>query len=388
MTADTNFVSRLLFFIFRTICFQLLKFRGYNTKNKEKAKNLLQNQNVCVIIPKCCDTVCIIESYFTSSEYKHLVASYLCRGIEEVITGLTRNQFVDNTTRGFESLPLRQRFNLTHSGWIEPFFLAHSETLSEDMPDDGSNGGATNADLITNDYLWASYAFMHESYDDDGESDFNDTSALNTYTYIHEFGHILGADDYYDTAADTSPMEGCDIMDSMLGDHSAFTKINYGWITESRLVVTDDYVTLTLKDFGKTGDTVIIANNWDETLGAYQEYFIVVYYTNLGLNGGDNAGYFARDGVVVYRINSSLYIDSEYEEIYYDIYNNNTAPSEEYGTEDNLIEFVKTQNDTFTYVEGDTLPKVILTSGESLIYTFVVESIDSDGATITFTKVA
>ena len=36
------------------------------------------------------------------------VASYLCRGIEAVITGLTRNQFVDNTTRGFESLPLRQ----------------------------------------------------------------------------------------------------------------------------------------------------------------------------------------------------------------------------------------------------------------------------------------
>ena len=31
------------------------------------------------------------------------------RGIEEVITGLTRNQFVDNTTRGFESLPLRQK---------------------------------------------------------------------------------------------------------------------------------------------------------------------------------------------------------------------------------------------------------------------------------------
>ena len=32
----------------------------------------------------------------------------ICRGIEAVITGLTRNQFVDNTTRGFESLPLRQ----------------------------------------------------------------------------------------------------------------------------------------------------------------------------------------------------------------------------------------------------------------------------------------
>ena len=57
------------------------------------------------------------------------IASYLCRGIEAVITGLTRNQFVDNTTRGFESLPLRQRFNLTHSGWIEPFFLAQRKRI-------------------------------------------------------------------------------------------------------------------------------------------------------------------------------------------------------------------------------------------------------------------
>ena len=60
----------------------------------------------------------------------HAVASYLCRGIEAVITGLTRNQFVDNTTRGFESLPLRQRFNLTHSGWIEPFFFGTEEVDS------------------------------------------------------------------------------------------------------------------------------------------------------------------------------------------------------------------------------------------------------------------
>ena len=36
---------------------------------------------------------------------------------------------MDKTTRGFESLPLRQRFNLTHSGWIEPFFLAQREWI-------------------------------------------------------------------------------------------------------------------------------------------------------------------------------------------------------------------------------------------------------------------
>ena len=242
--------------------------------------------------------------------------------------------------------------------------------------------------VSANDYLWASYAFMYETTDNNGNTEFTDTSALNTYTYIHEFGHILGADDYYDTSGESSPMDGCDVMDSMLGDHNAFTKFNYGWITDSRLVVTDSSVTLTLEDFTETGDTIIIANNWDATLGAYQEYFIVVYYTNNGLNGGDLAGYFSRDGIVVYRINSSLYAETLEGTTYYDIYNNNTSPSDEYGTEDNLIEFVKSANDTFTYVAGDTLPTVTLTSGDSLIYTFVVDSIDADSATITFSKTA
>ena len=48
----------------------------------------------------------------------------ICRGIEEVITGLTRNQFVDNTTRGFESLPLRQNnFGRSLCGLAEVYFL-------------------------------------------------------------------------------------------------------------------------------------------------------------------------------------------------------------------------------------------------------------------------
>ena len=121
---------------------------------------------------------------------------------------------------------------------------------------------------------------------------------MNTYTFIHEFAHILGVDDYYDTAYIGSPLDGCDIMDSMVGDHNAYSKINLGWITSSRLVTTNTSITLTLEDFSKNGDTIIIANNWNEKLGAYQEYYILMYYTSNGLNSGDDYGYFARDGVV------------------------------------------------------------------------------------------
>ena len=241
--------------------------------------------------------------------------------------------------------------------------------------------------VSANDYLWAPYQFLYEAYDEDGYS-YYDENVMNTYTFIHEFGHVLGADDYYDYADVNEPLAGCDIMDYTLGDHNAFTKFNYGWLTTSRLVVAEDSVTLTLEDFSKSGDTIIIANNWDATLGAYQEYYVLVYIKNTGLNDADlGAGYFARDGVVVYHVNASLYKEEEGGEVYYDIYNNNTDGSDENGTWDNLIEYVKSANDTFTYVEGDTMPVGVTNdSGDTLAYNFVVNSITADEATITFTK--
>ncbi len=246
--------------------------------------------------------------------------------------------------------------------------------------------------VSANDYLWASYQFLHESYDASGNVQYDDASAMNTYTFIHEFGHVLGADDYYDTAYVGAPMDGCDIMDGMTGDHNAFTKFNYGWLTTSRLVVAENSVTLDLEDFSKNGDTIILANNWDETLGAYQEYYVLVYYKNVGLNGtvkGTDYGYFSRDGIVVYHVNASLYKEEIDGETYYDIYNNNTDVSEEngYGTEDNLIEYVKSASDTFTYVVGDRLPTNLKDDqGNSMAYSFTIDSITATKATITFTK--
>ena len=240
--------------------------------------------------------------------------------------------------------------------------------------------------VSANDYVWASYQFLHETTNARGETVYTDTSAMSTYTFIHEFAHVLGADDYYDTKYVNDPMNGLDIMDSMLGDHNAYTKFNLGWITTSRLVVTSGSVTLTLEAFAKSGDTIIIANNWDDALGAYQEYYVIAYYTGTGLNAG-NGGYFLRDGIVVYHVNASLYKEVIDGTTYYDVYNNNTDPSGYNGTEDNLIEYVKSAADTFTYAEGDTLPGVVDDQGNALGYTFVVDSIDGDYATITFTAI-
>ena len=225
---------------------------------------------------------------------------------------------------------------------------------------------------------------MFKSTDQYGETNYNTSNPLNPHTFIHEFSHILGSDDYYDTQYENHPLNGFDMMDDFLGDHNPYTKLNFGWITSSKLIVTNDTVTVNLDAFAKNGDTIILANNWDETLGAYQEYYVIMYYTMTGLNSGDG-GYFARDGIVVYHINSSLCVQQHGEETYYSVYNTNTSKGE-YGTENNLIEFVKSGNDTYTYTVGDTMPSTTDDSGNELGYTFMIDALTEEYATITFTK--
>ena len=239
--------------------------------------------------------------------------------------------------------------------------------------------------VSANDYIWISYEFVFEGYDEYGDVNYDTTNPLNPYTFIHEFSHVLGADDYYDTEYEEHPLGGYDMMDSMPGDHNPYTKFNYGWITTSKLIVTDSTVTVNLEAFAKNGDTIILANNWDESLGAYQEYYVIMYYTATELNAGEG-GFFARDGIVVYHINSVLYAEEYDGETYYDVYNTNTSANSEYGTEDNLIEFVLSSEDNYTYVAGDTLPTVTDDFGNTLGYTFTIDALNAEYATITFTK--
>lgn len=233
--------------------------------------------------------------------------------------------------------------------------------------------------VSANDYLWASYKFIHE--DTRLTGDYSDTSIINPYTFIHEFGHILGADDYYDTTYYGSPLGGYDIMDSEVGDHNAYTKFNYGWITSSRLVVTDTSVTLTLEDFSKNGDTIILANNFDPSLGVYQEYYILVYYTESELNS-KMGGYFNKNGILVYHVDASLYYEEYDGKIYYDVYNNNTELHGEYGTLNNLIELMP-HGSEYVYVEGESMKEATDNTGAVLGYTFTVNELTDDEATIT-----
>lgn len=301
---------------------------------------------------------------------------------------------IDEALAALEGKMDLSQFDSDNNGIIDAIVVVNTLEINEDsifnwayrywnMYTDDEGDYYEYDGVSANDYLWAPYQFLYEN----GDS-YNDKTAMNTYTFIHEFGHVLGADDYYDTTYEGAPMDGCDIMDSATGDHNGFTKFNYGWLTSSRLVTASNSVTLTLEAFYKNGDTILIANDWDDELGAYQEYFLVTYYTNDGLNGGEG-GYFEDEGIVVYHVNASLYKEVIDGETYYDVYNNNTDPSDPdgYGTEDNLIELVSAGYGSYVYGVGDSLSSSVRNSqGEKIAYTFTVDALTGDSATVTFRK--
>ena len=240
------------------------------------------------------------------------------------------------------------------------------------------------------DYAWMSYGFMHEDTDRFGRPYYTNKKVINTKTYIHEIGHILGAEDYYDTSYEdpAGPLYGKDIMDTYLGDHNPYTKFSYGWIETSRLVTTSGSITLTLEDFSKNGDTIIVANNFDPALGVYQEYYVIMYYKPTGLNNS-NKQYFDKDGIVIYHVNASLYYEEHENETLYQL--NHDNDSGEYG-KNYLIELVginigMLKVPYFIFTEGMVIGGMIDDNGEILDYVITVDSLGSEEATLTFKKI-
>ena len=323
--------------------------------------------------------------------YKEMSASHPDENEQELGTQL----ILDEALAYLATFMDLSKFDSDNNGYIDAVVLVYTAEIDSsdnfhwayrywNWYKDESGAPYKYDDVSANDYVWISYEFMFEAYDEEGYLFFDQSNPLNPYTFIHEFSHILGANDYYDTSNETTVLKGLDMMDSTMGDHNPYTKFNYGWITTSKLIVTDSTLTINLEAFAKNGDTIILANNWDETLGAYQEYYIIMYYTMTGLNTGDG-GYFDQNAILVYHINATLLVEYDERESPYIVYNNNTSVGPG-STRNNLIEFVISGDEDYIYTVGETLPTTTDDSGNELIYTFIVDALTEEYATITFTK--
>ena len=161
-------------------------------------------------------------------------------------------------------------------------------------------------------YFWSSYDFFYEGV--------NEGKGVDAHTLIHEMGHILGADDYYNYAngsedaiySEDAEPSGCTIMMSHnILDHDIFTKLSYGWVDP--YVVTDS-CTITINPSEDSGDCIILADSWNGT--CFDEFVIFELYTPTGLNKLDSttsySGYKGPTsyGVRAYHIDNRLYYTS------------------------------------------------------------------------------
>ena len=119
--------------------------------------------------------------------------------------------------------------------------------------------------------------------------------------FIHEFGHIFGAADYYSTMNTThQTIMSWDMMCSNVGDHDGFTKWSYGWLGDDDIEYVEKSTedkTVTLApietDLGDGKKIAVVAPSIDRSNAFFNEYFLVEYDSGIK----NNASAFKKYGV-------------------------------------------------------------------------------------------
>lgn len=259
-------------------------------------------------------------------------------------------------------------------------------------------------------YLFASIDFMYESIETSEEDDYNSPIAglkLNATTYIHETGHMLGLDDYYDYNAGTGSdqgLGGADMMDYTVGDHNAYSKLMLGWVNPTVITST---TTITISSFESSGQFIMVLLDYN---GSYfSEYLIIDLYTATGLNAlhagvnGSLLYYNSNDtgaafGARIYHVDST--IDTPYNDDYWSFTDNNNSI-----TSDPLIKLVEADGDknfesdiyngsayaseNDLWQTGDVFseiqPNYTRHDGKLVNFDISFDSVTADSATITIT---
>lgn len=141
-----------------------------------------------------------------------------------------------------------------------------------------------------NVFFWASYDFMYSSgsyaKSRTGKSEYGngDTryQTIDTHTYIHEMGHVLGLNDYYDYSYQYSPAGGFSMQDSNVGSHDPYSAMSLGYVDP--YVVSDTEI-ITIGSYQETGDIIVISDSFTDS--PFDEYFLLELYTPTGLNEFD-----------------------------------------------------------------------------------------------------
>ena len=149
---------------------------------------------------------------------------------------------------------------------------------------------------------WASTLFMAKAY-----------NGYDAHTFIHETGHTLGLDDYYDYQHAWSPVGKVDYMEGNLGDHNSYSKFSLGWtnpiVIKQNEVSKTEGATIELRSATLTGDCLVLAPS-DYNGTAFDEYLMVELVGPWGITETDyKTGYegttgFTQPGIRVFHVDA------------------------------------------------------------------------------------
>lgn len=172
-----------------------------------------------------------------------------------------------------------KEFDSNSDGYIDGVILIYSAENNYGGNDNlwaycyWTSVNANTSSPVANTYFWASYDFMNES----------DNCSIDAHTYIHETGHVMGLDDYYnyDSASSYGAAGGFNMQDFNVGEHDPYSRVALGWIDP---IVPTGSTTLTIAP----GQAVILSPNDLSSNSPFDEYLILDVYSPTGLNEFDS----------------------------------------------------------------------------------------------------
>ena len=210
------------------------------------------------------------------------------------------------------------KYDSDKDGFIDSVYLIYNYDI-------GGDGSAEHEDFYWAYAYWDLYAdyrnysktkgysYIFMSYDffvEDLQYSPN-RPTLNCETLIHETGHLMNLDDYYDyDDSDWYDNDGgycgSDMMDYNFGDHGPYSKIILDWVNPVMIERDGIYE---LPSFTSSGTTFLISAN-DRIDSVFEEYYLIDFYAFNGLNGLQGKDFFQTTqnyaGVRVTHINSVL----------------------------------------------------------------------------------
>lgn len=219
--------------------------------------------------------------------------------------------FIDESKTGQDKVYTWSDFDTDEDGYVDLLWQVYAYKHATNdtsfwwayVTYTGNSANKRDPNVMT--LAWASTQFMTEA-----------CNGYDPHTFIHETGHTLGVNDFYDYNNTWKPMGSIDYMDQNLGDHGAYTKFTYGWINPYVLKEEDlaggKTAEITLRAGTTSGDALVLASpNYNGT--AFDEYFMVELMGPYGLakadyiNGYSNTKGYTEPGLRITHVDARMY---------------------------------------------------------------------------------